>query len=271
MKWKITLLIALYVGSSQAQQNDMTRILGSQDRDVPVPAVVLPLGRQDAAALEAIIDFVKATNGGTWNGMRATGTITGSEENTTNSATLTVGGGDDFRLDVSAPEGERSIRIHGNIGQIQESDGQSHRLPLATAANGLLAFPKLLDSSFPTAQTSLLDRGLVSIEGKALRRITIETPLDVTGGSLSPAQISLVDLYFDPASGLLIKSVSSAQLDSADRERYVLAVTYGDYRKVDSLLLPLTLSQTLNGQRQWSLQLTDVHLQPVVDAHYFQF
>ena len=252
--------------------SSMTRVLGPKDGDVAVPSLLLPLGSLDAVALQAILDFIKSINGGNWRGMQGAGTLTGPDQKTTSQATLTVLGGDDYRLDVSAQEGQTSLRIQGVSGQVLESDGSSHGLPAETAAQGLLALPKLLASSFPGTQTSVLDRGLVSIGSGMLHRITIENPLDSTATTVSAAdQISVIDLYFDPASHLLIKSVSLAQLNSMDRDRYVKAITYSNYQTVNNVLLPLTLSQTLNGQLQWSFQLTDVHLQPAVDAHYFQF
>jgi hypothetical protein len=257
--------------TGNAQRMSNTRVFGTRDADVAVPALVLPLGRKDAVALEAILDFLKAVNGGSWSGMQATGILTGPDGKATSQATFTVRGGENFRLDVNAPEGERSIRIHGPSGRIQESDGKRHILPPVTASIGLVAFPKLLASSFPGNQTAVLDRGCVSIEGRMLRRVTIEEPLDAAEKSTSPYRIGVTDLYFDPATHLLVKSVGSVQVDSADRALYVQAISYGDYQTIDGVLLPQSLRQTLNGQLQWSLQLTNARLDSAVASSYFKF
>lgn len=263
---------------SQTQLNaspsiDFTRIYGAEDTDVPVPKSSGTLGQKDAAALQVVIDFLKATNGAAWSGMQASGTLTapsgGSESQ--NSATLTIHGENAFRLDVNAAEGQRSIRIRGLVGQILESDGKKHSLPPVTARMGLFAFPLLMDSSFPTNQTAVLDRGSISVNGAILHRITVERPLFAKKEASQGGQTAVVDLYFDPSTHLLVKSVASVQLDSTDRERYVQAVTYSDYRKVGTILLPFSYSQTLNGQPQWSLQLTQVQLNPSIDISYFQF
>lgn len=252
---------------------DFTRIYGAEDADVLVPKSSGQLGQQDASALQLVIDFLKATNGASWNGMQASGTLTAPSGSSAsqNSATLTVRGGNAFRLDVVTAEGQRSTRIHGAVGQILESDGTKHTLPLATARVGLLAFPLLMDSSFPSAQTSVIDQGLISIQGSTLRRITIERPVFATQGLPQVGQTALLDLYFDPSTNLLNKSVASVQFGSNDRERYLQVVTYSDYQKVDSVLLPFAYSQTVNGQPQWSLQLSQVQLNPSIDNSYFQF
>lgn len=83
--------------------------------------------------------------------------------------------------------------------------------------------------------------------------------------------IGVLDLYFDSTSHLLLKSADYVQLDTSDRQHYVRVVTYGDYREVDQTLIPHQYSQTLNGQKQWTLQLAEVHLSPATDASYFQF
>jgi hypothetical protein len=254
------------------QPMDFTRISGSEDVDVAVPKAILPLGKKDAPALQAILDFLKTTNGASWTGLQAIGTFTSPGDNGASSAaTLTIQNGDAFRLDVNAPEGPLSIRLQGNLGQILESNGIEHRLPLATAKSCLFAFPRIMANSFPNALTSIVDQGPISVDGKTLQRITISDPVFANRAVTAEDQISTIDLYFDPATHLLVKSVASVQLDSRDRERYVQAITYGDYRQVDGIVLPFAYTQTLNGQRQWDLQLTSVQLGPQVDDTYFSF
>jgi hypothetical protein len=255
------------------QPVDFTRIRGAEDGDVVVPKSVLPLGQKDASALEVVASFLKTVNGAAWSGMQATGTQTYPSGDTSqqSAATLTLQSGDAFRLDVEASEGKRSIRIKGSIGQTLDSKGVNHYLPLATARGGLVAFPKLMIAAFSEEQISVIDRGTVLIEGKPLHRLTIEEPVFAGTTPTSSDQVSTTDFYFDPTSNLLVKSVGNVQLDSLDRERYVQAITYGDYRTVDNMLLPFAYSQTLNGQRLWSLQLTAIQLKPTVESSYFQF
>lgn len=268
----LTTMFACLFGSSLIAhaQKDFTRIYGAEDQSVPMPAFTGSLGQKDAAALQELIDYLKAVNIGAWKGLQATGTMTDSS-GANNQATLTVLNSDQFRLDVQTSKGERSTRISGSFGKTLEVDGRSFYTPPATAKAGLLAFPRLLDSTFPNSATSLVDRGQVQIDGRSLHRITIEEPAFPGNAVTDQRNVSVTDLYFDASTHLLIKSAGAVQLDSADRQRYLVVVTYGDYQKVQGGLLPHQYSQSLNGQRQWTLQLNAANLQPSVDSTYFQF
>ncbi len=254
-------------------QSEFTRVYGTDDQSLPVPQSVSATVQKDAAAVQAVLNFVKTVNGSNWTGIQGTGTFTAPNGDTEDqgSASLTIQNSDEFRLDLNASAGERSIRIYGPYGEILESNGVRHPLPATTAMSGLFAFPRLLAATFPDAAMTVLERGMVSIDGQSLHRVTIEIP-DLSSESSSPAgDISVIDLYFDPATSLLVKSAVSVQLDSQDRAIYLQVVTYSDYQKVEGILLPFTYSQTLNGQRQWTLQLTSVKTESSLDASYFQF
>jgi hypothetical protein len=249
---------------------DLTRIYGAEDRDVPTPAFTGSLGQKDASALQELIDYLKAVNIATWRGMQANGTLTDSR-GANDQATLTILNGNHFRLDVETAKGKRSTRINSSYGKTLEADGKSFFMPPATAKAGLIAFPRLLVSTFPSSDTSFIDRGQLTVDGQMLHRITVEESTFSGKTATNPRDINVTDLYFDASTHLLLKSVSSVQLDSSDRQRYLIAITYGNYQKVQGSLIPYSYSQSLNGQRQWSFQLNEANLQPSVDTSYFQF
>ncbi|WP_213807732.1 hypothetical protein [Granulicella sp. dw_53] len=251
---------------------DFTRIMGAEDNEIADPGAPLASGQSDPLALQAITAFLAAVNGRAWSGMQATGTLTSPEApQSQNPAVLTIKDGDSFRLDVNTTTGQRSTRIHGTSGIIQESNGTKHTLPPATALDGLFAFPQLMMITFPDAQTSVLDRGTVAINGRSLHRISVQHTFSTEATSVTVTQPTIVDLYFDPTTHLLLKSAAWIQVDTADRAKYLQVVTYGDYQTVNGIVLPFSYSQTLNGQRQWSLQLTNIQLSPAVETSLFTF
>ncbi len=262
--------IVFLLSTTACAQVDFTRIYGSQDQMIPTPSFVGRLGQKDTAALQELIDYIKVVNITAWQGMQASGILTDDSGNT-NQATLTVLNGNDFRLDVETPKGQRSTRISGSNGQTLEVNGKSFVMPPATAKAGLIAFPRLLVSTFPSSNTAFIDQGQIQINGAFLHRITVEETAFPNETIADQHDINITDLYFDPSTHLLIKSASAVQLDSADRERYLLVVTYGGYQKVQGSLVPFGYSQSLNGQQQWTLQLNQPNLQPSVDISYFQF
>lgn len=254
-------------------QNDLTRIYGTEDRGVPTPSCFTgAIGQQDAAAVQEIENYRTIVNAAEWKGLQANGTLTDSSGNS-NQATLLILGGDHYRLDYTTSAGKRSIRLSGAFGFSQGENGKTHNVPPVTARGGLIAFPRLLVSPFPDPTMTIVDRGTVQIDGSPFHRITIESRAfpSLTAHAVPNRDFNITDLYFDPATHLLIKSASSVQISSADRERYLIIVTYGDYQTVGSVLVPLNLVQTMNGQRQWVLQLSSPNLQPTVDSSYFHF
>ena len=258
------------ISTSANAQTDFTRIYGSEDQTVPMPGFVGTLGQKDAGALQERLDYLKAVNILDWKGMQASGTLTDDSGNT-NQATLAILNADHSRLDVQTPNGERSARISGIYGATLEADGKSFFMPPATAKAGLLAFPRLLIATFPSSNTALIDRGLVQVGTQSLHRLTLEESIfsDVT--IADGRDINVTDLYFDPSTHLLLKSAAAVQLDSADRERYLIVISYSNYQGVQGSLVPCTYRQSLNGQQQWTLQISTPDLQPSFAPNYFHF
>lgn len=272
--WRLctTILILIEMAVAAPAQTQFTRIYGSLDGDVPVPQFAPLTGQQDATALQVLSKFVQATGATGWSGLQAQATLAdqGAQEATPDSAILTLGEDNEFRMDISGPDGQRSIRINGEVGTAQDSSGSLHQLPLLTARAGLFLFPRLLSLRVSATGATILDRGMTTVGGQNLHRITIEQiPLSV----IRPDQntIPVVDLYFDPTTNLLTKSAIAAQISWTDPERYLQVVTYSSYQPVSGVLVPFTYSVTLNGQPLWTLTLSSVTLGTSESASYFQF
>lgn len=273
-KWRQFSLISgilLCLCPSVRAQSNVTRIYGPTDSEIvlPINTASRP-GQVDAAALTEIRQFQKAVGITQWTGMQASGTFTENGREALNAA-LAILHGHQFRLDITTPKGIRSIRISDTSGQIEDGKGKKSFIPNTTAKAGILAFPRLLENSFPGPKVTLVDQGTVQIEGRPLHRITLAESIFPGVVKQQTTNVSLIDLYFDPSSHLLIKSAGYSQLDYKDRQRYLIVVTYGDYQNVQGNLIPLSYSQSLNGQPQWTLQLTNPIFQPTVDAAYFHF
>lgn len=272
-KTRVTLLLALLTSTTVFAQGQFTRIYGPDDQDVPIPQFTQPTGSKDPVALQTILAYLNAVNATTWTGIQATGTfaLTGNAKESQDAATLTISGGNNFRLDLTTPSGGRSIRVYGKYGAIQEANGSKHSLPFLAAQAGIFAFPKLLGATFSADSAAVIDGGSVSISGKGLRRITIEEPLNPSSAKLTSENTSVMDLYFDVTSHLLVKSAVAVPMSWSDRGRYLQVTTYSDYQLADGVLIPFTYSQTIDGQPTWTLQLSSVQPLPSVKNSYFHF
>lgn len=269
----LPLFLVLVLVSSLSGQDQSTRIYGPEDQEIPTPQFVPLTGNKDATAIQTIQGFLTAVSATAWSGIQATGTFTngGDPQAAPEPATLTIAGGDDFRLDVKTPSGTRSIRLYGRFEEVQEPDGTKRSIPYLDAEAGLLAFPKLLASEFSSASATAVDDGMITISGKSLHRITIEQPLNPSAARPTSDNTSVLDLYFDPTSHLLGKSAASVPISWSDRDRYLEVTTYANYRTSNGILIPLTCSRTLNGQPEWTLQLNSVSPLPSLASSYFHF
>ncbi|GGG75796.1 hypothetical protein GCM10011585_18320 [Edaphobacter dinghuensis] len=242
------------------------------DKDVPIPTITEPFGQWDATALNEIVDHLKVVGTSPWSGLQGTGQITyGVEDTTAYSATLSILDGTGFRLDGQTAKGELSIRINGGRGKIQEGDGHLYPLLPNTAKSGIVQFELPRLANFPYSGTSLLDRGLVVIDGRSLHRITYETTTADASEVVRKKNAVITDFYFDPTSHLLIKSANSIRIDGAGNADFLRVISYDDYRSVQGSMVPFRFTQTLNGQKQWTLQLSTVQLNPALETSSFEF
>ena len=69
----------------------------------------------------------------------------------------------------------------------------------------------------------------------------------------------------------LAKSASSSFIAVGHSAKFLRVVTYSDYRKVGTAMVPFRYDESMDGQQYWVVQLSDVQLNPVLDATYFQF
>ncbi len=204
--------------------------------------------------------------------MQGTGQIVyGTKDPTTYDATLSMIGSDRFRLDAQTNKGEMSIRISGRVGKIQGSGASSSTIPPETAAIGIFPFGLVRMAHFPGRETSLIDHGLIAEDGVELHRITVQIASIGRDPATKSRRTIPMDLYFDPTSHLLAKSASSGFIAEGHSARFLRVVTYSDYRKVGTSMVPFRYSESMDGQQYWVLQLSDVQLNPSFDATYFQF
>jgi len=239
---------------------------------IAIPVKTGKLRRIDASALDEVHAHIAAVGATTWGGMQGTGTITyGSQDATAYDAILSNAGGNKFRLDAQTKQGTLSIRIRQFAGKIQDSNMRISTLDPDTASTGIFPFEILRTKAFPSPATSLIDNGLVNIEGIQLHRITYEYG-SIGKNSLTHARnTAAIDFYFSPTSHLLVKSSASVLIDGTPRSHFLVVDTYSDYREVGSSMVPFRYTEIIDGQLSRTLQLTNVQLDPTLDSSYFDF
>jgi hypothetical protein len=125
-----------------------------------------------------------------------------------------------------------------------------------TFSAGILAFPRLWGEALGSPQISLRDDGLFEGTAQTLHRITIEYPYAYS--SNGPIPTVATDLYFDPSSNLLLLSVDNLRVKENPNKLFQRVTSYGNYQLLSGVLFPTTIQQTVDGQPQWTLQISQV-------------
>ena len=241
----------------------------SQGQPFPVPTSAGVIGVKDPTALAEVLAFTRATGAANWRSLQGTGTLS-YQDGETHDASLYLFGSEYSRLDVEMGSGTRSVRLNASAGSFKnESEERNFLLP-TTSRVGLVAFPKVWTDVVNSSLVSLYDHGVYTGAGQALRRITIE--YQVTLSSYSPGDPTVAtDLYFDPSTHALLFSVDSVRFASSAGQSFLQVMSYGGYHAFNGVVVPTSLTQTLNGQPQWALQLSQVTVNSNLSLSTFSF
>lgn|GEM_PF-2794846 len=243
-----------------------TRIYGTSDRDIPTPLHSTKTS-SDAGALQQFVEFVQASGVSGWKGMTAGGTITLGGQTQSLPAHLYLRDSTASRLDIEKSGGMDSMIFSGDAGVSKTLSQKRISVSSDLARLGFVAFPRLLSADYPSSTSILTDGGTVNISGASLHRITLDDPATDTTGNIWKT----VDLYFDPATNHLVQGVSFVHLSPSDAALYMVETSYDDYRTEGQITLPHRITQSLNGNIAWTLQLEQLDLTSVPPVSTFSF
>jgi hypothetical protein len=242
--------------------------VSAQKQSFPLPSTTGILGHKDAGAFAEIKAHLLAVSATGWQGLEGTGTLT-YPNGDVHSALLYLRGAKYSRLDITMDSGTRSLRVSGFAGRFQDEKGNPGVLPPATSSAGIVAFPRIWTDA-ASSRISLYDQKIYAGTGQSLHRITIEYPIDAEGRGSFSKKTAATDLYFDPNTHLLLFSVDSISV-STMRRQLTLVTSYGNYQSFEGVSVPTTIKQALNGQEQWTLQLSQVTINTNSPTSTFSF
>jgi hypothetical protein len=260
----VTVLSPLGIGLIWAAVQAQTiqgRNQGGLDGEVPTPTLSQStVASQDSTAIAELKAYEKVTGLSGWSGMQASGTTTYVDAPELMATTLSMLPGNRVKLSVTSSKGNNVTVTNGDFGHVHYAGASDSRLPALAIVGGLIPFdlPAFVVNS-PTS-FSIIDQGTVTLSGEALHRVTVERVINHRDGGVGGDQRAPVDLYFDPSTHLLRKSAALFMLPSAGRHRFVRVLTYANYTASGSTQIPHLISETLDGQATWSLQLSSVSL-----------
>jgi hypothetical protein len=251
---------------AQQQKEPVKAFYGPYDTEFSYPASEGTTGRKDSVALEEIKASAASSLVPEHAGLEVTGTLTSGSGNDQqqNAVSFAIDNGRRFRLDIQRAEGTRTSRVRGDSGKTMQSGKTPEELEDIEFVNPL-ALPSLLGEIADRKDAAVIDDGTVAISGHSMNKVTITLFQSWFGSPVSAS------FYFDSNTHLLEKGVFVEHSAGNRALKFLVVMTYGDYRTDQSLLLPHEYTRTVNGQMTMNLKVTNISITSGHDDSYFSF
>lgn len=182
-------------------------------------------------------------------------------------------GGNHFRMEADLPKGKRTWLVNDGNGTRKEADQKPLPISSENAVNlGNLTFPiALVVTALGDAKTDVSLVGVETRNGRSIYRLRVKGQLGLSGNSI-PSMPVVKDLLID-ALNFSILSVEDRPFRTYQSKRLFdkpseagkklsdkpsRAIEFGDFRTVNGVLVPFSISTKLLGQPTLSIHLTSV-------------
>lgn len=187
--------------------------------------------------------------------------------------TLRGKSGQEFRLDANVPQGTRSWAVSGGEGSLQEPTGQKSSIPFSNSWNlaNLNAPCLALVAALNDPSFSIVIAGQPVIGGKQLYDLRLQKSFGATddpSGSLS--KWSQRDYLIDPATLTVVAAQDTQYSNDSPRHSFRHQIAFSDYRAVNGALFPFSITETIEGQQTWAIQLSSITLNSGLTDSTFQ-
>jgi hypothetical protein len=236
--------------------------------------------QRDPQALTIVNQVIKVTGGITnvsaVQDINGSGTVTfnWSDEGVPRTATVKGRGSDQFRLDVSFPDGPRTWAVSRGIGFEKDVDGSVTPIPYYNAINfGSLTFPvahllaALQDSSLTVSYI-----GVEALNQNSAYHIQIQKTLpssqDPTGRL---SKLTRIDYFVDPATFYIVAMRGMTHPRDQLYEDHALEVDFSNYQQIGGIVAPLSITEISDRQTAFTIQLSQVTFNAgLTDADFSQ-
>jgi outer membrane lipoprotein-sorting protein len=217
------------------------------------------------SAISAIQDFAETgTISHSWAGKSIQGSVV-----------IYGKGQNQFRIDSKTPDGLLTYAVNGLLGQSILPNGDKQNLRFFNPGSGG-------NQSFPAARiatvlsdpaTSLTYDGLVSMSGVQMEKIHVTPPtttsITTTNGSLS--SLGAFDLYLDPATNQAVMLRDTFYPNGNIFRGHQREINFSNYAVVRGVSVPLSISESIEGQQTWSIQLESATFNTGLSTSLFLF
>jgi len=239
-----------------------------------------PQAQRDPQALSVVTQALNAAGGqaalGGIQDVAGSGTITyyWAGDQVQGNVTVKGRGVAQFRLDATLPTGIRSIKANNGAGSVSEPDGTTTPIPFYQAVNmgSSFAFPvgKLL-AALQDPSTNITYGGLLTRGGSQVYDIRIaglQAPAPIA--SASPTRLPMEEFFIDSTAFHIVSILSRAYAKDGSLRTRPAEIQFSDYRTVKGILVPFSVTNLIDGQCTFTIQLAQVTLNNNLSDSDFQ-
>ncbi|HKV78501.1 MAG TPA: hypothetical protein VJP02_10190 [Candidatus Sulfotelmatobacter sp.] len=190
-------------------------------------------------------------------------------------ATVTVKGRgtSQFRRDATLPGGVSSAIVNNGTASVKESDGTVQTLVNQHADNIVslnFPFPELA-AALADPSVSIKHLGLVTKDGKQVHVVRLQETFPAKSDpSGMRSKLNQRDFFFDPSTFAVIGIQDKVPLKGHFDPRIPHEVVFSDYRRVNGILFPFSVMESIYGQRTFAMQLEQVRFNTGLTDSDFQ-
>jgi len=237
--------------------------------------------QRDATALSFLKQVLTAAGGSSVVGgitdFTASGSITYSWAGASvqGNATIKSRGAGQFRIDSQMPGGTWSMIVSNGAGVLNLPDGTGSAIAYLNTLNvGNLTLPIIrIYAATQDTSATVIDDGIVPLGSGQAHQITIQQNLSSTVDPTGQfSRDTKRDYFFDPSSFLILQvQDTDPSNNAAVNWGFQHVVGFSNYQLSNGISVPLSISESVNGQSTWSLGLTSVTFNSGLIDSDFQF
>lgn len=181
------------------------------------------------------------------------------------SVTIQTLGGNHFRMEADLPEGKRTWVVNNGNGTSREGDHKAFSLSSENAANlGNLTFPiSQIAAVLGDAQTDISLVGVETRDSRSIYRLRVKGQLGISSKPIPDLPV-VKDLLIDALSFSILsvedRPFQTYEAGGKPSDKPSREIDFEDFRTVNGVLVPFSISTKLMGQETLSIHLTSVVL-----------
>lgn len=222
--------------------------------------------KQDATARQVIQQAIQvlAPSPGAmaFKSFALTGTMLSEGSTESQAVKVLVRGVYDVRFEISHADGGSQVAVthSGGKGVLRDASGRLEKITRNARAGTEVPFlplPRLISDLLASAG-AITDLGVDTVNGRAVHHVAMsrQFPPGADPGGIITAH-STIDLFID-AQSFLILQMAHVAADRTGRHSSARSVTFGHYRAVDGAMVPFSITESLGGQKTWSVTVSSI-------------